>query len=98
MVSTLRVRIDPDRCVGYGRCAVLAPGIITIDGDTNKAVYDEGEGESADPKQLFAAARACPTQAIMIEQFGRRLYPQIVEPMPGEIARKLAEAEDAADE
>lgn len=97
-MNTLRVRIDPDRCVGFGRCAVLAPGIITIDEDTTKAVYDEGEGETADPKQLFAAARSCPTQAISIEQFGRRLYPQILEPMPAEIARKLDEAMDAADE
>lgn len=97
-MSTLRVRIDPDRCVGFGRCAVMAPGIITIDQDTNKAVYDEEEGEGADAKQLFAAARSCPTQAIMIEQFGRRLYPQIIEPMPGDIARQLTEDKDAAND
>lgn len=97
-MSTLRVRIDPERCVGFGRCAVLAPGIITIDEDTNKAVYDAAEDEPLDPKQIFAAARACPTQAIMIEQFGRRLYPQILEPMPGDVARQLAEADDAAKE
>lgn len=96
-MSTLRVRIDPDRCVGFGRCAVLAQGIITIDEDTNKAVYDEQEGESADPKQLFAAARACPTQAIMIEQFGRRLYPQIIEPMPGRDRSQARRKKEAAE-
>ncbi|MCC6935665.1 MAG: ferredoxin [Thermomicrobiales bacterium] len=91
-MNTLRVRIDPNRCVGFGRCAVLAAGVITIDEDTNKAVYDPEAGETAEPKELFAAARACPTQAIIIEQFGRRLYPQIIEPMPADIAKEIAAA------
>jgi ferredoxin len=95
----LSVTIDPDRCVGNGRCAVLAPGLFMIDEDTNKAYFDEADLAGAKPKTVFAAARGCPTQAIVISQLGRRLYPQIVTPMPGEIQRQLREAaEDAVDD
>ena len=40
--------------------------------------------EEATVEQLFAGARACPTQAIIIEQFGRRVFPRILTPMFGE--------------
>jgi ferredoxin len=89
--KTLRVTIDPDRCVGYGRCAAVSPGVFMIDEETSKAYYDEQEILDATPKSIFAAARACPTQAIVVEQFGRRVYPQILTPMASEIARKLAD-------
>jgi hypothetical protein len=68
-----------------------------IDEDTNKAYFDEEEIEFVKPKVIFDAARACPTQAITVEQFGRRVYPQILAPMASEIARQMAEME-AADE
>ena len=35
-------------------------------------------------EQFFAAAKVCPTQAIIIEQFGRRVFPRILTPMFGE--------------
>lgn len=91
-MSTIKVTIDPDRCVGYGRCAAIASGVFMIDEDTTKAYYDEDEIQRTPPKTIFAAARSCPTQAIVIEQFGRRIYPQVITPMPGEVARKLAES------
>jgi ferredoxin len=97
-VNTLNVTIDPDRCVGYGRCAAIAPGVIMIDEDTGKAYYDEDAMQSTPAKVVFGAARACPTQAIIVEQFGRRIYPQILEPMPSEIARRLREAGAGDDE
>ncbi len=89
--SSINVCIDPDRCVGYGRCAAVAPGVFMIDEDTGKAFFDEEEIEDAAPKTVFAAARACPTQAIIVEQFGRRVYPQILTPMPADIQRQLSD-------
>jgi len=80
----LDVRIDPDRCVRFGKCASVAPGIFMLDEDTAKAYFDEETLATADPKMIFAAARACPTQAIQVHQFGRRVYPQILTPMVGE--------------
>lgn len=93
----LKVTIDPDRCVTYGRCAAVAPGIFMIDEDTNKAYFDEGEIESATAQQIFAAARACPTLAIQVEQFGRRVYPQVLTPMAGAY-RPEEEDEEAGSE
>ena len=92
--KTLRVRIDPDRCVGYGRCATIAQGLYLIDAETGKAYFEEEALASAAPKDVFAGARACPTQAIQVEQFGRRVYPQILSPMPADIARALNEDTD----
>ena len=54
-----------------------------MDEETRKAFIDEEELEEVTTQQIFAAARACPTQAISIEQFGRRLYPQVIPPMRG---------------
>jgi ferredoxin len=96
--TAIQVRIDPERCVGNGRCAALAPGLFMIDEDTNKAFYEIETLEASEPKIVFAAARGCPTQAIIIEQLGRRLYPQVLTPMPAEIQRQLREAAAGDDE
>jgi ferredoxin len=95
-MTNLKVTIDPDRCVGYGRCAAIGSGIFMIDADTNKAYFDEEEIDRTPPKTIFAAARSCPTQAIIVEQFGRRVYPQTIVPMPAEIARRLADVPEDA--
>jgi ferredoxin len=94
VANNLNVTIDPDRCVGYGRCAAVATGVFMIDEDTTKAYFEEESLSTATPATIFAAARACPTQAIIVEQFGRRIYPQILAPLPGEVQRRLQEAGD----
>ncbi len=78
----LRVHVDPKRCIANAKCTTAAPGIFVLDEETGIATI-ENEDE-ATVEQLFAGARACPTQAIIIEQFGRRVYPTILTPMFGE--------------
>ena len=78
----LTVRIDPHRCIGMAKCTTVAPGIYTIDEETRKAVLEGAD--DATVEQLFAGARACPTQAITIEQYGRRMFPHIIPPMFGD--------------
>lgn len=78
----LTVRIDPHRCISLGKCAAAAPGIYVIDQETNKAVLENPD--DATIEQIFAGARACPTQAIQIEQFGNRVFPQIIPAMFGD--------------
>ena len=73
---SLQVSIDPNRCVGYGRCAAVSPGVFMIDDETGKAYFEEDEIERATAATIFGAARACPTQAISVEQFGRRDLPR----------------------
>lgn len=76
------VTIDPHRCIGNAMCTRAAPGVYVLDEETRVAVLERPD--EATIQQLFAGARACPTQAIIIEQFGRRVFPQILAPMFGD--------------
>lgn len=78
----LTVEIDPARCIANAKCTVAAPGIYVLDEETGVAVLEHED--EATLEQLFAGARACPTQAITIHQLGRRVFPQILTPMFGE--------------
>ncbi len=77
----ISVTIDPNRCIANAKCTTAAPGIYVLDDETGVAVLENEE--AATLEQLFAGARACPTQAIIIEQFGRRVFPRILPPMFG---------------
>lgn len=77
----LKVTINPRRCIANAKCTTAAPGIYVLDEETGVAVLEDFE--HATVQQLFAGARACPTQAIVIEQYGRRMYPQIQPAMFG---------------
>ncbi len=87
----IRVTIDPRRCIANAKCTTAAPGIYVLDDETGVAVLEQEK--TATLEQLFAGARACPTQAIIIEQFGRRVFPRILTPMFGE-----ADGTDESDE
>ena len=89
--GTTRVYIDPKRCIANAKCTTAAPGVYVLDEETGVAVI--ANPDDATVEQLFAGARACPTQAIIIEQLGRRVYPTILTPMFGEAA-----VEDGSDE
>lgn len=78
----ITVKIDPHRCIGMAKCTTVAPGIYVMDQETNKAVLDNLD--DATIEQIFAGARVCPTQAISIEQYGRRVFPQIIPAMFGD--------------
>ncbi len=88
--SGVVVKIDPRRCIANAKCTTAAPGIYVLDEETGVAVL-ENEAE-ATIEQLFAGARVCPTQAISIEQYGRRVFPQILTPMFGDVSE--AETDD----
>lgn len=76
------VRIDPRRCIANAKCTTAAPGIYVLDEETGVAVLENED--IATIEQVFAGARVCPTQAISIEQHGRRVFPQILTPMFGD--------------
>ena len=78
----IRVHIDPKRCIANAKCTTAAPGVYVLDEETGIAYIEDFE--RANVEQLFAGARVCPTQAIIIEQYGRRVFPQILTPMFGE--------------
>jgi ferredoxin len=80
--GSTRVYIDPKRCIANAKCTTAAPGVYVLDEETGVATIVNPD--DATIEQLFAGARACPTQAIIIEQLGRRIYPTILTPMFGE--------------
>lgn len=75
----LSVWIDPSRCISNAKCTTASPGIYVLDEETQVAELVDFEGATV--QQLFAGARVCPTQAIIIEQYGRRVFPTILTPM-----------------
>lgn len=87
-----RVYIDPARCIANAKCTTTAPGVYVLDEETGVAVIENPD--EATIEQLWAGARACPTQAIIIEQFGRRVFPKILTPMFG-AASDDGESEEA---
>jgi ferredoxin len=84
-----RFYIDPKRCIANAKCTTAAPGIYVLDEETGIATIENAD--EATVEQLFAGARACPTQAIIVEQFGRRIYPTILTPMFGESGEQAEE-------
>ena len=64
---TVRISIDPGRCVGSGDCALTAPDAFEVDEDAGQAHVLPG-AEGTDPAELQRAAYACPTVAISVVQ------------------------------
>jgi ferredoxin len=91
--GSTRVYIDPNRCIANAKCTTAAPGIFVLDEETGVATIENAN--EATIEQLFAGARACPTQAIIVEQFGKRIYPTILAPMFGESNKESEEVDEA---
>lgn len=77
----LRIRIDPDKCRGSGRCAEYLMELVILDRDKPTRLIQKGERTQDDwvlepgevaiiPREregsAFAAAKVCPTKAIDI--------------------------------
>ena len=63
----MKVRVDPDLCVGHGRCYALSPGVFDADDRGHSLVLNEDV-----PPELEEQARVgeqnCPEHAITIEE------------------------------
>ena len=64
-MSVPRVRVDPERCIGTGDCARLAPQAFRLDESRGVSVPLPG-AETADADVLAEAAFNCPTRAITV--------------------------------
>ena len=62
----MRVRIDPERCQGHGRCYDLASEIFTDDDEGYGQVRDDGVVAAELQQQARLAAMNCPESAIDI--------------------------------
>ena len=62
----VKVSVDPNLCVGHGRCYVLAPDVFTTDDFGHCEVLVESlEGPLADQARI--GAENCPERAITVE-------------------------------
>ncbi|HEY6533782.1 MAG TPA: ferredoxin [Acidimicrobiales bacterium] len=64
----MRVVIDADACSGNGRCYSLVPELFTDDESGYGQVVDGGEFGEGQRELAEKAVRACPEDAISIEE------------------------------
>ncbi|MEV2250672.1 ferredoxin [Streptomyces sp. NPDC050147] len=62
----MRVKVDTERCVGAGMCALTAPSVFTQDDDGFSEVLPGREDGGGDPL-VREAVRACPVRAVTVE-------------------------------
>lgn len=67
------IEVDREKCISAGSCVAVAPEVFALD-DEGKAIIVNATG---DPDEVILdAARACPTQAIIITDLaGQQLVP-----------------------
>jgi ferredoxin len=62
----MKVRVDPDLCVGHGRCYVLAPDVFGADDFGHCEVLAQTV-DGAHAEQARVGAENCPERAIFLE-------------------------------
>jgi ferredoxin len=66
--KTVKVAVDPDKCMGHGMCAALVPSLFAVDADTG--MNEMGEFKLAPERRAEAlrGAAACPERAISVRE------------------------------
>ena len=67
-VAGVRIRIDPDRCEGHGRCYSLAPALVEPDDIGNGQEIGDGAVVPALENSARQAAANCPEHAVLLEE------------------------------
>jgi ferredoxin len=65
----VKVRLDPARCVGHGRCYALAPEVFGEDDRGHCLIEQEGVPPELE-EQARAAVLNCPEDALQIVEDG----------------------------
>ncbi|HEY2690820.1 MAG TPA: ferredoxin [Streptosporangiaceae bacterium] len=64
----MKIRIDPERCQGHGRCYDLAPGLFGDDDEGYGMVVGDGVVPPDLEREARLAVANCPEQAIELEE------------------------------
>jgi ferredoxin len=64
----MRVRIDPERCQGHGRCFTIAPELVTSDELGNGVVIGDGVVADGLEHEATLIVANCPEGAISVEE------------------------------
>ncbi|MEU4405740.1 ferredoxin [Streptosporangium sp. NPDC023963] len=67
----MKVRIDPERCQGHGRCYDLAPGLFGEDDEGYGLVVGDGVVPPGEEQTARLAMANCPERTIEILQEAR---------------------------
>ena len=70
-MSVLKVRVDPDKCIGAGHCVLKAPLIFDQRDDGIVILLDDSPAAGLHAA-AHKAADLCPSQAITIEELPPR--------------------------
>ena len=63
----MKIQIDEGRCVGHGRCYMLAPDLIEPDDIGDARVIGDGTVPAAHEGAARKAAANCPEHAVVLE-------------------------------
>ena len=74
-IDKLKICVDEEECIGDGACVNEAPETFELN-DDDKAIIKKGATDSRDA--ILEAAKACPTDAIVVEDkdTGEKLWPE----------------------
>ena len=77
IVQKVRVKVDPDLCIGSANCAAAAPEHFKLNSDAIATVVERGSAEGqyeriltvdeSEKMALLDAADGCPTRAITVQ-------------------------------
>ncbi len=71
--SSLRIRIDRERCIGSVNCVASAPSVFRVDAEGKAVLLDPS---TVDIESLLLVAEICPTEAIILEDGeGHQIFP-----------------------
>ena len=70
----LRVRVDPNKCVGSTICMQVTPNVFTLDAKRQSVVRDDA---GAVATRILEAAEQCPVSAIIVvdDETGEQVFP-----------------------
>ncbi|HZG05457.1 MAG TPA: ferredoxin [Streptomyces sp.] len=69
-MRTTRLRIDRERCIGAGMCALTAPEVFDQDPDDGRVLLLHAEPPTAHRAAAQMAAGVCPSGAITFHEPG----------------------------
>ena len=66
--TTVRIKVDRDRCQGHARCAALAPELFRLDELGNAHEVGDGTVPEALVEKAYLAKANCPELAIEVTE------------------------------
>ena len=88
-MSKIRIKVDPDLCIGAASCVTIAPGTFQLNEENKAWVLDHGEEPEGhtyereievtdeEKEDILLGAQSCPTLAVFIyDEDGTQIFPE----------------------